>query len=100
MPPVAVPKPVVAVAAPRVILRDDGTPVPPKPIPVVEPTPPVIVNPAPRRAFMAWLRGKDGRDASDTRMSTDAVRFGAELEDRLFIAFTAGLAAAAEGGEG
>ena len=46
--------------------------------------------PPPRVAFTQWLRGREGISACDTRMSRDAVRFGAELEDRLFIAWQAG----------
>lgn len=97
--PVAVPAPVAAAVAaappaPRVVLRDDGTPSPPKPrVVVIVPEPPrPPVDPAPREAFTAWLRSRDGLNASDPRMSRDPVRQGAELEDRLRLAFLAGYA--------
>ena len=77
------------------------TPPDPTPPPVVEPPQPVVVGvpvaavPAgpltPRQLFLAWLRSNPGRDAADTRLSSDPVRFSIELEDRLFIAFQAGL---------
>lgn len=89
-PPVvaALPKPQPA----RVLLRDDGTPSPPKPV-VVAPEPPrAPVDPAPRQAFLAWLRTNTGRSACDPRMSSDPVRMGAELDDRLWLAFQAGQA--------
>lgn len=93
--PRPVPQAPVVAAAPKpppVILRDDGTPVPPKPV-VVAPEPPrAPVDPAPRQAFLAWLRTNIGRSACDPRMSSDPVRMGAELDDRLFLAFQAGLA--------
>jgi hypothetical protein len=83
-------------------------PEPPSPDPVIAPKPVVVPEPVvasveippygkvsmpPRLAFTQWLRGREGVSASDPRMSTDAVRFGAELEDRLFVAWQAGYAA-------
>lgn len=87
-------------------------PAPPAPEPVVTPKPaevPVaapaaavaeklaadVAAPvaAPRDAFKVWLRGREGRDAIDPRMSTDAARMGAELEDRVWAGWQAGYAA-------
>lgn len=96
-PPLGPPAPA---AAPRVILRDDGTPSlpklspPPKTLPEA-PRPPV--DPAPRLAFTAWLGSPVGRGASDPRMSSSPSRMAAELEHALWLAFQAGLA---EGGKG
>ena len=50
-------------------------------------------DPAPRLAFQGWLSGPVGRQASDTRMSSSPARFGAELEQCLWLAFQAGRAA-------
>jgi len=96
------PTPVVAVPRPvpqpvRVLLRDDGTPVPPKPVVVPPEVPRPPVDPAPRLAFEAWLRGPVGRQASDPRMSREPSRMGAELDDRLWTAWQAGVAAGAVG---
>lgn len=74
-------------AASRVILRDDGSTVPAKVIPEV-PRPPT--DPAPRQAFQAWLGTANGRAASDPRMSASSARFGAELEQSLWLAWQAG----------
>ena len=84
--PVVVPRP-----APRVILRDDGTVAPPKPVPVVPEVPRPPVDPAPRLAFQAWLGGPVGRGASDPRMSSSPSRMAAELEHALWLAFQAGM---------
>ena len=96
-PPPGTPAPA---AAPRVILRDDGTPslpkLPPSPKALPEaPRPPV--DPAPRLAFTAWLGSPVGRGASDPRMSSSPSRMAAELEHALWLAFRAGLV---EGGKG
>lgn len=91
--PVAVPAVAVPPAAiPRILLKDDGSPSLPKPVPapVVAAVPVVPVDPSLRQAFTAWLRGGKGRDACDPRMSSDPVRLGAELEDRLWLAWQAG----------
>ena len=89
--PVVVPRP-----APRVILRDDGTVAPPKPVPVVPEVPRPPVDPAPRLAFQAWLGGPVGRGASDPRMSSSPSRMAAELEHALWLAFQAGQAVVKE----
>ena len=88
--PVVVPRP--APRAPLVILRDDGTVAPPKPVPVVPEVPRPPVDPAPRLAFQAWLGGPVGRGASDPRMSSSPSRMAAELEHALWLAFQAGQA--------
>lgn len=62
-------------------------------LPLLIPNPALTAPPAPRDAFKAWLRGREGRDASDPRMSSDPVRMGAELEDRIFAGWQAGYAA-------
>lgn len=65
-------------------------------VPVVVPVVPEVVVPVVvlpstnREVFLDWLRSVAGRNASDTRMSSDSVRFGAELEDRLWLAWQAG----------
>lgn len=77
-------------AAPPVVTPE------PVPVPVTVTTPLLVPNPAlsapvpPRESFAAWLRGHEGVAASDTRMSKDSMRFAAELEDRLWIAWQAG----------
>ena len=90
------PHPPAAAAPPRraplVRLRDDGTPVPPKPVPVIPEVPRPPVDPAPRLAFQAWLGGPVGRGASDPRMSPSPSRMAAELEHALWLAFQAGQA--------
>lgn len=94
--PAVAPTPVTPPApapTPRVILKDDGTLSLPKPSPpvVTAPEPPrPLPDPAPQLAFAVWLRGHEGRSACDTRLSHDPVRLGAEIEDRLRIAFLAG----------
>jgi hypothetical protein len=52
---------------------------------------------SPRDRFKAWLRSRQGVQACDTRMSQDPVRLGAELEDRLFVAWQAGFEERGEG---
>lgn len=70
----------------------------------VEGSPPVVVaNPAyatpaaPRELFKAWLRSASGALATDTRVSTDRVRFAAEIEDRVWLGWQAGYEAGKEG---
>ena len=92
-PPPVVVAPVAPPLPARVILRDDGTPVPPKPVVVPPEVPRPPVDPAPRLAFEAWLRGPEGRNASDPRMSREPSRMGAELDARLWLAWQAGVVA-------
>lgn len=44
----------------------------------------------PDALFKLWLGSPTGRNASDTRMPTDTVRLGIDLDDRLRKAFLAG----------
>lgn len=86
--PVVLPEPVAvpAVAVPAVAAANAS----PSALPLLIPNPALVAPLPPRQAFAAWLCGREGVSACDTRMSRDAVRFGAELEDRLFIAWQAG----------
>lgn len=70
------------------------------PEPVAAPAPVVVVPagpPTPRQLFVRWLSSNAGRNASDTRVPTDPVRFGADLDDRLWQAWQAGYAEGREG---
>lgn len=83
--PVVVPDP-VAVPAVGTLALNNATAAQANEMSAAQPLGP----PPPQLAFGQWLRSREGVDASDTRMSTDRVRMGAELEDRLRIAWMAG----------
>ena len=61
---------------------------PVKPCP--EPAKPPAPGITPRQRFTAWMATNQGKDASDPRFPSDYGRMRVELEDRLFMAFTAG----------
>lgn len=76
--------PEVVVRTPEVVIAPTSTP-----------TSTVATNKSPlltaHQLFVMWMRTNKGRDAADPRLPTDFTRLCTELEDRLRIAFEAGL---------
>ena len=94
-PPVSKVEPSVVIAAKPV---EAPVVVPTAPVESVLPSLPVHVPAStsastsidPDALFKSWLGSPTGRNASDTRMPTDTVRLGIDLDDRLRKAFLAG----------